>query len=91
MLHTLAVKDMMALGLNSVLRDVIAEPTNGGFTEFLVAKEPVAVALAAENQVGVASHLAHTGESDKNMLTSPRQDWGIYPQTKDIGIVWSEM
>lgn len=63
---------MMTLGLNSVLGEVIAEPTNGRFAEFLATKESVAIALAAENQVGVASHLTHTGESDEGTLTSPR-------------------
>lgn len=49
LLHTLAIKDMMALGLNSVLGDVVTEPTDGGFAEFLASEECVAVALAAEN------------------------------------------
>ena len=70
---------MTALGLNSVLGDVIAEPANGGFAEFLVAKEGVAVALAAENQVGVTSHLAHTGEPDKDKLSLLRHNLGDIP------------
>lgn len=61
---------MVALGSNSVLGDVIAEPADSGFAKFPVAKERIAVVLATENEVGVASHLAHTSESNKNMFSS---------------------
>lgn len=67
--HTFAVKDMVALGFDGILGNVVAEPADGGFPEFVAAKECVAVALATENQVGVASHLAHTGESRRHVTT----------------------
>ena len=72
MFHTLAVKDMVTLGLNSVLSYVIAKPADSGFAKFLAAEEPIAIGLAPENQVRVTSHLAHTSESDKSMFSSQR-------------------
>ena len=83
---------MMAFGLNSVLGDVIAEPTEGSFAEFFTAKERVAVALAAKHQVRMTSHLTHASNSGESMVKFAKvQSRGMYAQTKDIGIIWSNM
>jgi hypothetical protein len=84
LLDTLAVKDVVALGLDGVFGHVVAEPADGGFTELVAAEEFVSISLAAEDKIGVASHLAHTSEPARKGVVVSRDIFVEYAYTHKL-------
>jgi len=58
---------VVAFGLDSILRDITAESTDGGFTSLIRAQKLVSVSLAAEHKIWVASHLPHASEPARTL------------------------
>ena len=62
---TFAVKNVPAFCLNGILRDIVAQSTHGGFAIFF--PEHPSIVLAADYEIGMASHLAHACDETEDI------------------------
>ena len=61
LLDALTVEYVVALRLDSIFSELVAETTHSAFSCF-VCEEDSGIVLAAQNKVRMASHLTHTRE-----------------------------
>jgi hypothetical protein len=63
---TLPIEDVLTLGSNAILDDLIAQPTHNGFT-IVLRKELAVVVLAPQHKVRMAGHLTHACEQTEDV------------------------
>ena len=85
-----AVKDVPALRLNGVLRNIVANAADRGFPDVFCFKR-VRVRFALEDEIGMTSHLPHSGKTAQQVNTqNPQGTSNFNLQAEDVRVIWGE-